>query len=158
DTTFGSGGGGHLGYSELTFGTTGNAPTEQFFDAIAIDRAGNLIAVGSNDGNTTATLARFTSTGAVDTGFGTSGRVAPTLVPGGISQELTEVALDGDGQLVAAGYVNSGGSLIAVTRYSADGIIDADFGTAGVGTTPAAGLEPRMLVQPDGRIVALGAS
>jgi len=80
------------------------------------------------------------------------------LVAGGTSQQLDEIAFDDDGRVVAAGYVNNGGGLIATTRYSADGIIDASFGESGVSTAPAAGLGPRMLVQADGRIVVLGAN
>jgi uncharacterized delta-60 repeat protein len=158
DTTFGTDGAGHLGYSQLAFGTTANPPMQQGFYGLAIDGAGNVVAAGTNEGYTTATLARFTSTGAVDTSFGTSGRITPVLVEGASAQELIDVAFDADGQLVAMGYVYSGSSLIATTRYSTDGVVDASFGTAGVGTAPTGGLEPRMLVQADGRIVAVGAS
>jgi uncharacterized delta-60 repeat protein len=153
DTTFGASG---LGYSELVFGST--TGSRQGFNTLAIDHAGNIVAAGNNDGYTTATLARFTKTGAIDTGFGTSGRLTPTLVSGGTSQQLDEVAFDDDGQLVAGGYVYNGGPLVVAARYSADGVIDASFGSGGISTAPAAGLGPRMLVQPDGRIVVLGAN
>jgi uncharacterized delta-60 repeat protein len=158
DTTFGTGGAGHLGYSELVFGATTTPSLVQAFESFAIDHAGNIVVAGNNDGYTTATLARFTTTGAIDTSFGTSGRLTPSLVAGGTSQQLDEITFDDDGEIVAAGYVNSGGGLVATTRYSADGVIDASFGAGGVGTAPAAGLQPRMLVQPDGRIVVLGAN
>jgi hypothetical protein len=85
---------------------------------------------------TMATLARFTKTGAIDTSFGTSGRLTPSLVAGGTSQQLDELGVDEDGQIIAAGYVNSGGPLVVATRYTTDGVIDASFGIVVLGATP----------------------
>ena len=158
DTTFGTAGAGKLGYSALTFGTTTNTNTQAFW-ATTFDASGNLVAVGWDEGYTTATLARFDgTTGALDTTFGTSGRVTPVLVSGGSGQQLDDVAVDEDGRIIAAGYASSGGPLALVTRYSAAGVLDTTYGTNGVGSTPSAGVSPRMLLQPDGRIVVVGAS
>ena len=85
------------------------------------------------------TMARFDNTGAVDSGFATSGRVAPTLVVGGTEQELDDVAIDGQRRILGIGYVYDGGSLIAVTRYTSTGMLDTTYGTNGVTTEPAGG-------------------
>lgn len=158
DTTFGAS---NLGFSALTFGVTPSPPTTevQAFFGMTQDAQNNIVVVGWNENKTTATLARFSgTTGAIDTTFGTSGRITPVLVTGGVGQELTDVAIDDEGRVVGAGFASSGGSLVVMTRYSSAGVIDATFGTAGVATTPSAGYSPKLIVQPDGRYIAAGAT
>ena len=153
DTTFGTGG---LGYSALTFGTTTGSTNLQGFDGMALDASGNIVTVGWDEGYTTATIARFTSTGMVDTTFASSGRASPVLVAGGTVQELDEVAIDGQGRILGIGYAVDGGSLIAVTRYSTSGQLDTTYGTSGVTTAPSAGLSPRGKLQSDDRLIVVG--
>jgi uncharacterized delta-60 repeat protein len=158
DTTFGTAGAGNLGYSALTFGTTSASnPQPQYFYAFTLDGDGKVVAVGFSESYTTATLARFAGSGAADTAFATSGRATPTLVAGGTQQQLSDVAIDAEGRIVAVGFVNSGGPLSVVTRYSAGGMVDTAFGTGGITTVSSAALAPQMAIQADGRIIAAGA-
>jgi uncharacterized delta-60 repeat protein len=150
DTTFNT-----TGYSALTFGTTTNAP--QGFSSIRFDANGDIIAVGYDEGYTTGTIARFlASNGAVDNTFATSGRTTPTLVAGGTVQELDDLAIDAQGRIVISGYAVNGGPLIVATRYNANGTIDTTYGTGGVQTAPAGGLQTQALLQADGRFVVAG--
>lgn len=158
DTTFGVAAANGLGYSALTFGTTGNPPEEQSFYGVAVDDNDNIIAVGWSEGYANGTIAKFLgTTGAVDTSFGTSGRVTPTLVNGATIQELTDVEIDSEGRLVLTGYAVSGSPLVVTTRYSANGVLDTSYGTNGIQTAPAAALDPKGALQPDGRLIVIGA-
>jgi uncharacterized delta-60 repeat protein len=158
DTTFGVAVGNGLGFSALTFGTTDNPPKEQSFYGVAVDSNDNIIAVGWSEGYANGTIAKFLgTTGAVDTGFGTSGRVTPTLVSGATIQELTDVEIDAEGRLVLTGCAMSGSPLIVTTRYSANGVLDTSYGTNGIQTAPAAALDPKGALQPDGRLIVIGA-
>lgn len=158
DTTFGVAAANGLGYSALAFGTTDNPPKEQSFHGLAVDPSDNIIAVGWSEGYTTGTIAKFLgTTGAVDTSFGTSGRVTPTLVNGATIQELTDVEIDSEGRLVLTGYAVSGSPLVVTTRYSANGVLDSTYGTNGIQTVPAAALDPKGALQPDGRLIVIGA-
>jgi uncharacterized delta-60 repeat protein len=158
DTTFGVAAANGLGYSALTFGTTGNPPNEQSFYGLAVDGSDNIIAVGWSEDYANGTIAKFLgTTGAVDTSFGSSGRLTPTLVNGATIQELTDVEIDAEGRLVLTGYAVSGGPLIVTTRYSANGVLDTSYGTNGIQTAPAAALDPKGALQPDGRLIVIGA-
>ncbi|MGE5183502.1 MAG: hypothetical protein ACM31C_15630 [Acidobacteriota bacterium] len=157
DTTFGSAGAGNLGYSALTFGTTSNGNI-QGFNASIFDASGNIVSVGNDENYAHGTLARFVgTTGAIDTTFGTSGRISPVLVAGGSVQEIDDVQIDEDGNVLGIGYANAGGPLIAVTRYSSAGVLDTTYGTGGVGTAVTSALGPHGLLQADGRLLVMGA-
>jgi uncharacterized delta-60 repeat protein len=154
DTTFNT-----TGYASLTFGTsTGATLNYQGFASAAFDSAGNIITGGWSEDYTDITMARFTSAGANDAAFGTGGRVQSLLAPGSSSNELGDVAIDSTGRVVGMGYLVLGGSLAAATRYGTNGAIDSGFGTAGVGTATAAGLQTLGTIQLDGRILVVGAA
>jgi uncharacterized delta-60 repeat protein len=148
-TTFGPS---SQGFTSLTFGNQAG-DTQRF---MAVD-PNYYVAVGFAVGGTQATLAKFTMDGAVDTTFGTSGRITPTLVGGATSQSLDDIAIEQpvDGQRIyAIGDANSGGSLVVATRYSITGVLDTTYGTNGVATTP--GVAEKGLLTPDGRLVVVG--
>jgi uncharacterized delta-60 repeat protein len=120
---------------------------------------GKLVEVGSTGAN--AALVRYTPAGALDTSFGTGGKVINSL-PGNTSY-FTDAALQADGGILAAGaYYNSSlytGTYFEVVRYTAAGTLDNNFGTSGkinilAGTTGNA----LVGVEPDGKIVVAGSS
>ena len=99
---------------------------------------------------------RLTPAGGLDTSFGTGGIV--TTAPGGYGTP-SSVAAQPDGHLlVLAPSVSPGSTVMALTRYNADGSLDTAFGTNGV--VPAAGgvdlVAPNLAVQADGKIVLAG--
>jgi len=74
-------------------------------------------------------LARFTSTGSLDPGFGHGGRVV-----GGFGAHLTSLASLPSGKVLAAGKTDTGrdeGNFPLLVRYTVDGRIDRSFGDRG---------------------------
>jgi uncharacterized delta-60 repeat protein len=111
-------------------------------------------------------IARYNPDGSLDAGFGTGG-IVTTSFPGQGSYAFA-LALQQDGRIVAAGtdYVDfssdeSSDTDFALARYNPDGSLDASFGLGGQVTTDFDGSNDdvlAVLVQPDGRIVAVGSA
>jgi uncharacterized delta-60 repeat protein len=105
-------------------------------------------------------LTRLDTTGALDPTFGTGGKVLTDLTPSYDSADA--MALQSDGKLVvgSSSADGSGNAHFNIVRYLPDGSLDATFGSGGhvttiVGTFDIIG---DVLVQPDGKIVAVGES
>lgn len=98
--------------------------------------------------------------GELDAGFGTAGVVLEDLGVGEVDYG-NAVTVQADGKIVVAGTVVAGGDYDALlARFSADGSLDATFGSSGVvidDWTPAADdYVGDVLVQADGKIVVAG--
>jgi uncharacterized delta-60 repeat protein len=98
---------------------------------------GKLIVAGTADGPIARTMfaARFTTTGSLDTSYGTGG-VAFVPVPEDADElQANAATLDAQGNLVLAGYVNYpypySKKYMAVARLTPDGNPDAAFGATG---------------------------
>jgi uncharacterized delta-60 repeat protein len=75
----------------------------------------------------------LTNTGAVDSSFGTDGKVVVDLNRSGDSPR--HMLVQDDGKIVTSGYSSSGGVVRPVLiRLSAGGVLDAGFGDRGVAT------------------------
>jgi hypothetical protein len=72
--------------------------------------------------------------------------------------EINDVVLQGDGKIVAAGYIDAAN--FALARYLSNGALDANFGLGGTVNTDFGGTDvaDAVTVIPDGRIVAAGRS
>lgn len=150
DTGFGQG-----GVAATTFGTVIQAAYD-----LAVQPDGKIVAVGTageDFGRTRSfALARFNANGTLDTSFGGDGKVT-TDVGGATINDATGVALQADGRIVVAGYTAAaGGGAFAVARYSADGNLDASFGSGGAVTADIAGGAIDVALAPRQRIVAAG--
>jgi uncharacterized delta-60 repeat protein len=117
-------------------------------------------AVGDVDGHDIG-AARYLASGALDTTFGGDGLVAvggcPTFGEGG---GASAAMLQPDGRLVLVGEC-AGGFFLTVARLNVDGSLDPSFGTAGQVLTsfpPDLFSAAAGILQPDGRIVAVGRS
>jgi uncharacterized delta-60 repeat protein len=125
---------------------------------------GRAVVAGYTSPNLAFTLmavARYLPSGALDTTFDGDGRVTvlfPHPPPGFESYaEAATVLLQPDGRLVLVGnYGIFQGSGFALARLNGDGSLDPSFGTGGLVTTPNSALAAAGLLQPDGRIVAVG--
>jgi uncharacterized delta-60 repeat protein len=99
-------------------------------------------------------VARFLSTGALDTSFGNGGFAqAPA------SADFGAVALQSDGKILVAGVGNSlTDTGFAVTRLNADGSLDTTFGGTGTVITNLGNpnIGEAILQQPDGKILLGG--
>jgi uncharacterized delta-60 repeat protein len=110
-------------------------------------------------------VVRYNSNGSLDTSFGDGGIVTTNFPEGSYA---FDVALQPDGKIIAAGTVfvdfNPGESSdtdFALARYNQDGTPDATFGNGGQVSTDFLGLEDdafSVLIQPDGKIVAVGSA
>jgi uncharacterized delta-60 repeat protein len=100
--------------------------------------------------------------GMPDPGFGNGGRVITDFPPSSFDQALA-VAVLPDGRIVAAGFTeNLAFRLVAVARYLTSGALDTSFDgdgqtTISFGQTLPDGSASEVLLQPDGKIVLVGA-
>jgi uncharacterized delta-60 repeat protein len=110
-------------------------------------------------------VVRYNSNGSLDRSFGDGGIVTTHFPQGSYA---SDVALQPDGKIVVAGtvFVNfiigeSSDTDFALARYNPDGTPDATFGNGGQVSTDFVGLEDdafSVLVQPDGKILAVGSA
>jgi uncharacterized delta-60 repeat protein len=129
-------------------------------NAVQIASNGDIVVGGSSFDNSPAYVpnvvaVRLDSNGDPVNSFGGDG-VASTDLSGSATIDATDVLVDGDGVLVVAGRDNQ----IALTRFKADGDLDAAYGSGG--TAHAAFPEnsgPGKAVRlADGRVVVSGGS
>ncbi len=129
--------------------------------ALALQSDGKIIAAGTTvmNGSTLNewAIARYNINGALDTSFGTAGKVV-THVSATSNDFMSGVVLQSDGKIVIAGY-SSGDFVLA--RYNTNGSPDTSFGTNGLVVTVSAGSTEAvgsLALQEDGKIVIAGTS
>ena len=122
---------------------------------------GKIVLVGTSwpaSDNSDLALARINADGSVDTDFGSSGWVS--IDYGGELEYGYDLALQGDGKIVAVGYQRDDGDYRAMAvLVNADGSVDTDFGDSGFVFTDFGGEYDRfsaVAVQQDGKIVLAG--
>src|SRR5881227_1639044 len=159
DTTFGSG-----GRVRTDFPGLAAVPS-----AVVIQPDGRIVVAGGAFplftflGN--FELVRYNPNGSLDRSFGNGGIVTTTFPEGSYA---FDVALQPDGKIIAAGTVfvdfipgEPSNTDFALARYNPDGTPDATFGNGGQVSTDFVGLEDdafSVLIQPDGKIVAVGSA
>ncbi|WP_155981353.1 hypothetical protein [Nocardia sp. BMG111209] len=128
--------------------------------AVLVQPDGRIVAVGTShgDGDTVA-VARFRPDGRPDPGFGAAGQLSTDL--GTRADRGNAAALQPDGKLIVAGSTRDPerGDEFLLIRYNPDGTPDPSFGQAGIVSTDFGGRAAAahaVVVQPDGRIVAVG--
>jgi uncharacterized delta-60 repeat protein len=155
------------GTLETTFGTGGRVqlPGDNVGRGLAVQSDGRIVLVGSIETLTfPATkkefaLMRLLANGTVDTSFGNAGRVQTAFTDRG--DEALAVALDADGNIVAAGF-SSGqtNGNFAVARYAgSNGSLDASFSQDGKLTIDFFGFADaaeNVAIQSNGKIVLGG--
>ena len=127
--------------------------------AVAIQADGKVVVAGkTNTGNDNAAVVRYNSDGTLDTNFNTVGKVVTTF---GASAVINDVAIQSDGKIVAAGFVNLSGNLdLMVLRYNSDGSLDTGFDGDGKVSTDfgVTDIANSVVIQPNGRIVVAGST
>jgi uncharacterized delta-60 repeat protein len=124
---------------------------------MAMQADGKLVLAGESGTNARMTLLRYNTNGTSDSTF--SGDGAMTVDVTEFDDVAVGIALQGDGQIVAAGHANA--EMYAVIRVSSGGALDGTFGDDGVrlvNPTAAFDLAYGMAIQADGSIVAAGES
>jgi uncharacterized delta-60 repeat protein len=154
DPTFGSGG--------FTLLDEPALPDEHLSDVVVLPD-GKILAGGSRGSAQGFLLARFNPDGTPDLSFGPGGiRVEPDGGGAGNPRSINEIALTGDGRIVAAGLGHGPepekSDSFAIGRYLPSGVLDFDFGHAGLAVTdseaPSEGQD--MDLAPDGKVVVSG--
>jgi uncharacterized delta-60 repeat protein len=163
------------GTLDQSFGTGGKvvpdiAGTQVEIYAMALQPDGKLLVGGAvligpanTDGNQGYNFAvlRFNSNGTLDSTFGVGG-IATTDYSGGTTNDdkIYSLAVQPDGKIVAGGYTRMGSTVdFAIARYNPNGTLDTSFGNGGKLSTPfstADDVIKALLLQPDGKIVAVG--
>lgn len=136
----------------------GASTLEQAF-AAAVQPDGRIVIVGKADND--FALLRLNPDGTLDTTFGVGGKVAKDFF--GSVDEAYAVAIQGDGKVVVAGRISSGGTgKMGVARFLGNGELDESFGSNGVFTitfeaTGSVLNDARdIAIQSDGKIVVAG--
>ncbi|MBS1794329.1 MAG: VCBS repeat-containing protein [Acidobacteria bacterium] len=151
------------GSLDTTFGINGTVSTS-FENAngeinkIVVQPDGKIVAVGSLNFAGPFIIFRYNSDGSLDTGFDTDGIVSSTLCGGG-----TDLAIQTDGKIVITclDQTTIGLSKFNLLRFNSSGTIDSTFGTNGKVSSDLTSnddVASSLAIQPDGKIVAVGAS
>ncbi|HEU4729192.1 MAG TPA: hypothetical protein VFT22_14915, partial [Kofleriaceae bacterium] len=155
------------GALDATFGTGGKVTTSFGNDAdtaraLVVQADGKIVAGGdTSQGSATGVdfaLARYTTSGALDAGFGTGGKVITAMRTAAATDSINAVVLeqvDGEARIVAAG----GDGDFALARYRASGEIDTSFGASGKVLAlfgSVIGAARAVAVTADGKLVVAG--
>jgi uncharacterized delta-60 repeat protein len=162
------------GTLDNTFGSGGRVRTDfpglaAVPSAVVIQPDGKIVVAGGAFPQFTFLgnfeLVRYNPNGSLDRSFGNGGIVTTNFPEGSYA---FDVALQPDGKIIAAGTVfvdfnpgESSNTDFALARYNPDGTADATFGNGGQVSTDFVGLEDdafSVLIQPDGKIVAVGSA
>jgi uncharacterized delta-60 repeat protein len=157
------------GTPDSTFGSGGQITTD--FDgfnddvfSVLVQPDGKIVAVGSAKNPVNYydfALVRYLATGAIDTTFGSAGRVRTDFGAHNFDQARAAV-LQPDGKIVAAGFAisqNGGVQNFAVARYGSNGVLDPAFGSGGkrqIDFGSCCQSANRVLLQDDGKIIVVG--
>ena len=113
--------------------TTSFSSVEAEPTAMAVQSDGKIVVVGTVESSEKFGLARYGSSGLLDNGFGSAGRVTTDFGAG--KDETAAVAIDSSGKIVVAGRTHNGTNYdIAVARYTSAGALDTAFSTDGKAT------------------------
>lgn len=130
----------------------------EFGEAVAVQPDGKVVAAGA--GGAGFAVLRYNADGSPDTGFAAGGRTSVAFPgDGGVAYDM---ALQPNGKIVVAGRADDPNSSEAndfgLVRFNPNGSVDTGFGGDGFVVTGFQDWEEvrGVLVQPDGKIVAVG--
>ncbi len=151
------------GSLDTTFDNDGRvtlATTSGFGD---VTIAGSEIVAASGTADGSMAVVRYSADGSLDQTFG-SGGIATAHFGDGSSAWASGVAVQPDGEIVAAGATSANANAFpdfAVARFNPNGRLDPAFGNAGTATTDVRGnsqvdMATGLALQKDGKIVLAG--
>jgi uncharacterized delta-60 repeat protein len=158
------------GIVDTAFGTLGKVTTD-FGGArdrafgVAIQSNDSIVVVGDAimpaPANTDFAVARYTANGAPDLAFDGDGKLN-TDIGGGVDIAHNVLMQGSQGAILVSGVLTLGSSPVlghgGLARYSANGTLDASFGTAGKLTVPNLALGEALALQGDGKILIAGSA
>ncbi len=110
------------GSLDASFGSGGKVTTNisSFANAVAVQADGRIAVAGASSGD--FALVRYNPDGSLDASFGSGGRVTTDF--GSATDRASDVAIQGDGKIVAAGgTLGAGFSGFALARYESGGAL-----------------------------------
>jgi len=146
------------GSLDTSFGTSGIAKLSDgatYFDSLAVQSDGKIVAVGRN-GAFNFFVCRFTAAGALDTSFDSDGKVGIAITGAADTEYAHDVAIDSNGKIIVAGTADTS---VGVARLNSDGSLDTGFDSDGKLTFTYGGSSSSaaaVAVQSDDRIVIAG--
>lgn len=151
------------GSPDSSFGTNGKVITPigtgpDEANAVSIQQDGKIVAAGYTYSASYASdfvVIRYNADGSPDSSFGGDGKVITATV---YNEVPNAMAIQQDGKIVTAGFVDDGIQRFKLIRYDSDGTPDSTFGINGIVTT-AFGSYPNagsVAIQADGKILAAG--
>jgi uncharacterized delta-60 repeat protein len=153
DTSFGTNGEIVTGFAAYSYASVA---------AVALQSDGKIVVAGNASTGSSGgfALARYTTAGALDSSFGSSGEVV-TNFAGASTASAGGVAIQPNGYIVAVGGANEpSGNSVALARYTPAGALDASFGNSGevISTFPGYGIAAAsgVALQSDGKIITAG--
>lgn len=156
------------GILDANFGSGGrvSANVNGIARAVAIQPDGKIVVAGdvsfpSSNGSDFSdfTVARFNSNGTLDLGFGGSGTGQVATDIGSSTNSAGNIVLQPNGAIVVSGKPlgdQPGFDHTDVARYTANGVLDAGFGSGGKLTIAGADVGQGLVRQADGRLVLVG--
>ncbi len=124
---------------DVTFGTGGKVitsigPGDEQARSVFIQPDGKIVVVGFSDNGTNDDFAitRYNSNGSLDNTFGSGGKLSSDFFT--FDNVAYSAIVQPDGKIVVAGYAKGSVVDYAVARFSANGVLDANFGTNGITT------------------------
>lgn len=143
-----------FGSLDMTFSSDGYDEfinSNSRFTSVKIQTDGKILAVGYQ--GSAGLIARYTSSGVLDTTFSTDGYDLIT------SSVINDLAIDTSGSIYVAGYINSNDALIA--KYASNGTLDTSFDSDGKKSFDFSGRDDsitNIILQTDDKIFLAGAS
>lgn len=157
------------GSLDPTFDSDGIVITEHFTGpnnifSIKIQPDGKIVAAGFSmtapGENSHFSAVRYNHDGSLDPLFGTAGKIFTPVCA--ISDRSNALVIGSDGTILLAGFAyNTSNRDFALVRYLANGTIDNSFDSDGILLTPigdSTDVISDLIVQPDGKILAVGLS
>jgi uncharacterized delta-60 repeat protein len=151
------------GSLDPTFSVDGRLVTDFGRDdassAVALQADGSIVAVGRSgtdfDGGYDFAVARYSADGSLDASFSAGGRLVTDF---GGDDAASDVVVQPDGSIMAAGYALGGAYDFGLARYDPDGSLDTSFSGDGRQTTHFNANDGAwgMALQTDGKIVVAG--
>lgn len=131
-------------------------------EAVAIQTDGKIV-VGGTLGlaDEAFVLARYSSNGLLDASFSPRYRDGKIKTSFGSRSFLSDIALQGDGKIVAVGHTLGATWDLALARYNGDGTLDTSFDGDGKLTSDFSGFDDyayAVAIQDDGKILVAGYS
>ena len=134
-------------------------PGRDFASAVVVRPNGKIV-VGGTGHRRKFALVRYKPDGRRDRTFGEDGLAFADVLPGHGREAATDLAVQPDGKLVAAGYSSAQpstyGQRAAIARFTRSGSVDPAFGGVGWVTWDVPSFANAVTVDEDGHIVTAG--